>query len=208
MKKLTIIFSLTVLALSAYAQSATEQVSSVFETYKTAIVSGQGDKALSVVDQHTVDYYNDMLTLALTANRQTLQQTTLTDQMSVLFLRHKIPAQDLRGMNGSELFVYSVDNKMIGSNLGQIGMGEARISGNEATAPLVVNGQEVPAYLKFYKQDGSWKIDITSIMSLAEKGLEMMMKQSGQSRNDFIDQLMTLSIGVENVDKLWEPVGR
>lgn len=208
MKKLTIIFSLMVLAVSTHAQSAKEQVRSVFEAYKTAIVSGQGDKALSVIDQNTVDYYNDMLTQALTADRQTLQQTTLTDQMSVLFLRHKIPAQDLRGMDGSELFVYSVDNKMIGSNLGQIGMGEAQVNGNEATAPLIVNGQEVPAYMKFYKEDGDWKIDITSIMSLAEKGLEMMMKQSGQTRNNFIDQLMTLSIGVENVDELWEPVGR
>jgi hypothetical protein len=111
-------------------------------------------------------------------------------------------------MSGSDLFVYSVDNKMIGSNLSQIGMGTAQVTGDEATAPLVVNGQEVPAYLKFYKTDGSWKIDITSIMSMAEKGLEMMMKQSGQTRNDFIDQLMTMSIGVENIDKLWEPVGR
>ncbi|MGB3179775.1 MAG: hypothetical protein WBB45_00185 [Cyclobacteriaceae bacterium] len=111
MKRLIVSCFLVVFAVSAHAQSASEQVKNAFETYKQVISSGQGQKALLLIDDNTAGYYNDMLTLALTANRQTLEKTTLTDQMTVLFLRHKVPAEKLRTMDGRELFVYSVNQK-------------------------------------------------------------------------------------------------
>ncbi|MGB3179776.1 MAG: hypothetical protein WBB45_00190 [Cyclobacteriaceae bacterium] len=97
---------------------------------------------------------------------------------------------------------------MIGSNLGQIGIGNVQVNGDEASAPLVVNGQEVPAYMKFNKKDGDWRIDVTSMMSLAEKGMEMMLQKSGKSRKEFVSQLIMITTQEQDVDSLWEPVGK
>ncbi|MFA0963493.1 hypothetical protein AB9P05_16945 [Roseivirga sp. BDSF3-8] len=207
MKRLIISCFLITFALTAYAD-AKDDIKSVFESYKEVVSSKQGDKILSIVDKNTKDYYSDLLTMALSADKQTLTQTALTDQMTVLFLRHSVPAEKLRSLTGPTLLQYAVDQGMVGSNLQQIGLGEVRVSGDMATAPLVVGGNEVPAMLKFVKEEGKWKVDVTSMMTLAEKGLEMTMQQSGKSKTEFISEFIKLATQRASIDDLWKPVGR
>lgn len=103
------------LPLVAFAGES-EAVSRSFQNYKSAILAQNGDVAADLVTRRTVDEYQHYLNWGLTGDRQTLESLSLINRFQVILLKHRIPADTLKQLDGRSLFVYGVDRDWIGKS--------------------------------------------------------------------------------------------
>ena len=83
---------------------------------------------------------------------------------------------------------------------------DIEISGNFAKAQIVANGQKAPIYFQFNKENGFWKIDITSIFTASIVGLKQMIKNNGLTENEFILIALEGLTGKPTDSRIWKPL--
>src|SRR5688572_23627540 len=163
-----------------YAQTDQDLVKKCFTNYKQAILEGRGNDAANQVDSKTIQYYGKELNLALTGDSATVNELNLLDKVTVLMVRHRIPVGQLVTMTGRDLFIYSVDNGMIGKNsVMTIELGDVKVEGNFANGQMVSGGQKTPLYFQFKKEGNEWRIDLTSLFVPSNMALTKMIEDQG-----------------------------
>ena len=187
-----------------------EQIKQCFENYKEAILAKDGKKVVQYVDQNTKDYYAQVLEWALTAKREEVENLPLIDRMQVLIMRFKIPAEQLRGMNGEDTLVFAVDNGMVGGRANRLTAGTVTVDGNSGKMEVLAYRMESAGILfGFNRENGEWKIDLTSILSARKFALELALRISKLTENEFIfESLKGMSPDQPPTDDLWNPVGK
>jgi hypothetical protein len=185
----------------------TGAVRAAFDNYKSAILNDQGEDAVKYVDSRTMKYYSDMLELVKNANEAEVNALSVVDKMMVLTVRHRTSKEDILSFDGKELLVYAIKSGMVGKNsVSDNTIGEITIDNNFAKGQLISKGQKAPFYFHFYKEDDQWKIDITSIFSVATATFENIIQESGQEENEFIFSLLEMVSGKKPGPEVWEPV--
>ena len=185
-----------------------KQIHDCFYSYKRAILEDKGDEAFQCLDKRTRDYYAKILQLVKTANRDEVEQLPLMDKMQILIMRNNVPKSELLSMTGDELLIYAINHGMVGKNgTSNLEAGPITVEGDFGKMEIVVREKNSGLTYHFYKEDGQWKLDLTSSFSMAKVAMNTVIQQSGQSENDFIFNMIRLTSRTKPNDDIWEPIG-
>ena len=198
------------LPLDVSPEQVATDVQAVWEQYRQAVLTNDGDLASQVVDRATVEYYDEMLDWAKNYNRKDLMELNALDWSVVLIIRHLSSKEELSGMKtGEELHRWIGSAGVYGdpSQLPQIG--KISVEGRKAKAEMIANGQLYPdSYIHFNFEDDKWKVNIPGIMEIAKKPIDQALAQDG-ALELFItgvkSQLLELS-GREAGEEIWLPL--
>ena len=208
MKKIIGIFLFLInLTNFTYGQEKEQFIRRAFNNYKSAILTGKGEEAIKFVDSRTTKYYVNILGIVKTADSLKITSLPLIDKMTVLFTRHTATKEEILSMNGNDLFIYSVKKGMVGeSSIDNIEIGDVVVDGNFAIGQLVSNGQKTSIHFLFYKEDGQWKFDLTSMFSITNMAIKKMIQDSGENENDFWLSVLEMLTGSKPKKEIWQPI--
>ncbi|MFK7749820.1 MAG: hypothetical protein AB8B65_15600 [Kordia sp.] len=184
-----------------------ELVRKSFENYKSAILNDKGEEAVKYVDSRTLKYYSEMLEKTKSADSLELNNLALMDKLMVLSIRHQTSKKEILSFDGKELLVYAIKEGMVGKNsVANNSIGDIKIDGTFAKGQLIVNGRKVPIYMHFYKEDDTWKIDLTSIFPPVANAFKKVQEQSGFDANEYILSLLEMVTGRKPGSEIWKKI--
>jgi hypothetical protein len=202
---LTLIFSL---AICCFGQKSEQKlVQKAFDNYKTAILNDKGDEDVKYVDSRTIKYYGEILELVKNADSATVNSLSLLDKLMVFTIRHKTSREDVLSFDGRGLLVYAIESGMVGKNsVANNSIGDVTIDADFAKGQFVANGQKTPLDFHFYKEEGHWKIDLTSIFAVSTMAFQKMAAESGQSENEYLFSLLEVLSGRKPGPEIWQTI--
>ena len=195
---------------SPLAAQDASAVAEAFETYRTAILASDGEAALGVVDAASVAYYGAMLDLALDADSARVARLPLLDEVMVIALRVRVPADTLRQMDGRSALAYGVAQGWIGrESVEQTRIGHVTVTGDSAWAEVRSGGQVVPKLrFSFSREADGWRFSLGALQALMSDHLTLWAKQSGMTDAELV-RAMLLSVSEKPITPdAWSPVGR
>jgi hypothetical protein len=179
-----------------------------FTAYSKAVSTQDGDRAADLMSSASLAYYDTLRKAALDADRATLAEEPVADQLTVLSMRAALPAKDLRTLSAHDLVEKAVAVNLI-SNAAtpERGLQQVRITGDRATAQLVMaEGAQYP--VGFTREGGRWKFDVTSLLKPAESAISQARQQQKMTERQIVDQVLATRFGQAEVKRLYQPVGR
>lgn len=182
------------------------EIRACFDNYFAALKAGEGDKAASLVDSNTMQHFDRMLDLARTADSASVSHLDAMDQMTVLSMRMQIPADELRAMDARTAVARSVSKGMMADGGPDgLGLGDVTVEGDKANAPLKMFGFPTPAKFSFQREDGEWRIDLTSLFELSKQAFGQMAT-GGADGNKVLMQMLEENTGMPVPANVWQPV--
>jgi|TARA_R110002049_G_scaffold234976_2_gene408265 hypothetical protein len=207
MRKIITLILLIFISINSFSQSDKELVLKSFDNYKNAILTDKGKLAADFVDSRTMNYYSTVLNKVKMADSLEIDTMGIIDKLTVLTMRHRVSKKDLLSFNGKDLFVYAIDNGMVGKNsVVNAELGDVITNGDFSKAEFVVNGQKTPFFFHFYREDKIWKIDITHLFSLGTMAFKKMVEDSGETENHFITNILEVLTGKKPSENIWKPI--
>ena len=215
MKKITPVLAL-LLVLSA-CTSKEENISTeglpeqavehCFSTYKSAILKQNGEAAVEQLADRTIDQYQNYVNWALHAERSELESLSFINRMQVIILRHRVPVETLKSLDGRSALVYAVNHDWIGKNeVIRTELGDIDISDSRATSRVLVGDQEAPNRFQFIFENGSWKFDLSSVITDSNPAMIEAAKRAGKDENDFLFLILESISGKKVSDDIWQPI--
>lgn len=178
-----------------------------FDSYKTLILNDKGDEAVKYVDTRTIKYYGDILKLVKSADSTTVETLSILDKLMVFSIRHRTSKEDILNFDGKSLLVYAIKSGMVGKNgVVNNSIGDITVDENFAKGQLIANRRKTPFYFHFYKEEGKWKIDLTSLFSVSTMAFKKMADDSGQNQNEYLFSLLEIISGRKPGIEIWKPV--
>ena len=183
------------------------QVKKTFDSYKTAILNDKAEKALETIDSRTLKYYTEILDAVKMADSSKITSMSLIDKITILSVRARATKDEIILMKGHDLFLFAIKNGMVGKD-GVINnsVGDVTVNKNFAKGQLLVNGKKAPLYFHFYKENGKWKIDLTSLFPMSNVVLKKMIEESGKPEDEYIMMLLEAITGIKQSSEIWKPV--
>lgn len=209
MKHLTLAFALLVTAtLTGCGGSSPEEpaIRACFANYKKAIMAKNGQNAGAEIDTNTVEYYSRMRKHVLEASASQTKALGLMDRLIVLMARHRIPAAQVKEMDGKAFFIYAVDQGWVGE-VAQIELGRVNVTGTNAKGMHMMGNQKTEIDWQFNKENGKWLIDLTSNLPELEKIFKQSLAQQGLGENEFLFDVLEQLSGEPVTETIWEPAG-
>ncbi|MEL6355630.1 MAG: hypothetical protein AAFQ37_01735, partial [Bacteroidota bacterium] len=162
-------------------------IEQTFNDYKNAILNDEGEEAANYVDSRTMAYYVDILEKTRTADSIAVESLGIMDKMMVFFVRHRTEEDLLKKFDGRQLFVHAVEEGMVGKeSVVNNDIGKITIDGDFAKAQVLSQGRRMPMWYHFHKEDGQWKLDLTSLFPAAEYSFHQSLKNMEQDENEFL----------------------
>ncbi len=207
MKRIITISLIFFISINTYSQTNKESVLKSFENYKNAILTDKGEIAAEFVDSRTMNYYSNILDKIKTADSLEVNSMGIIDKLTVLSMKHRTSKGELLNFIGRDLFVYAIDNGMVGKNsVMNAELGEVTTSGDFAKAEFIVNNQKTPFFFHFYQENEVWKLDITHLFSLGAMSFKKVIEDSGESENNFIINILEAATGKKPTNDIWKPL--
>lgn len=180
-------------------------VRATFDSYKKALTNKQGERAAELVDSGTLNYYQQMRDKALSAEAREVRAMSSSDKINVLVFRHLIPLAQLKQMDGRAVFVHSVNEGWTGSSAGSAEIGDVKVAGNSASAPVMARGRPTNLSFEFKKEEGKWRLNLLAQLAVADQVMKTMAATSGQDENAMVLQMLTVMSGKPPADDIWNP---
>ncbi|MFN7495326.1 MAG: hypothetical protein ACK5RG_20575 [Cyclobacteriaceae bacterium] len=206
-KILGVLFLLLTTQLIYGQKSEEELVKKSFDGYKTAILNDKGEEAVKYVDSRTIKYYSDIIESVRTADSTKIETLSILDKLMVFSIRHRTAKSDILSFDGKALLVYAIKSGMVGKNsVTNLAVGEVIIEKEFAKGQLIVNGQKAPFYFHFYKEEGQWKLDLTSLFPISTMAFKKIADESGVDQNEYLFSLLEMITGKKPGAEIWQPV--
>lgn len=191
-----------------YGQKSEEKlVKKSFDNYKTSILNDKGEKAVKYVDSRTIKFYSDILELVKTADSTKVETLSILDKLMVFSIRHRTSKNDILSFDGKSLLVYAIKSGMVGKNsVANNSIGKVIIESEFAKGQFLANGQKAPFYFHFYREEGQWKIDLTSLFPVSIIAFKKMADESGENQNDYLFSLLEMITGKKPGTEIWQPI--
>ncbi|MGR4874570.1 hypothetical protein [Pseudoxanthomonas sp. LARHCG66] len=191
---------------SVHAADDETAVRAAFAAYKSAVLARQGERAADQVTTGTLREYARYRELALSAPRTELEALPMTERLQVLIIRARVPARDLRAMDGRTVFAHAVDRGWIGrEGVERSELGTLQVDGDHAAARLKIGTVEMPFDFEFEREQGRWHFNLIPLVTMSEDVFKQLARQNGVSENEMV---MTLVRGLSEApvdDSLWDP---
>jgi hypothetical protein len=163
--------------VSAQTRDATE-VRTSFDSYRTAVRSGDWAAAAELVDAEAVAVFERVRDLALHADKAELLRGEFWISTAVLVLRHVATADEIEAARGRAAYALAsraspfppVDPGVI--DVGPIHVGNG---GADATAPIIHHRQRTDYMMRFVREDGRWRIAWSPLFANAAVELETQL---------------------------------
>lgn len=189
--------------------SPEEQIVETFQTYKSAILDKNGELAYQQVDANTRKRYARTLDRALNLSAARTRELPLIDLMEVLMARHMIESGTLKAMDGKEFFVYAVNEGWIDEKgVRGVEIEVKNVEGTKATTKMKKGGITADVGFDFNLEDGQWRIDLTSILGMAEIQFQGILDQSGMSTEELMFAVLLELSGQQPSAGVWEPLNQ
>ena len=162
-----LVFSLFI-SFFACGDSPLDGVEDLFTEYKTAIEQKQYGKAAGLIDQKSVEYYNQVIKLALETERKKLGAVNFNSKLMALALRQSYSKKELKDLTGEQVFAFAAENHLNPmDSIGQYTIAKTVMESglNKAVSRMYRKGELTETYLKFIKVDGVWKMNFASVMN-------------------------------------------
>lgn len=207
LKFLALLMFLFVAQLANAQKNEKEAVQQSFENYMSAILNDQGEDAANYIDSRTVAYYSKLLESSKTADSVQIESMSILDKLMLFSIRHRTSKEDILSFDGKSLFVHAVKNGMVGKNsVANNAIGEVIIDKGFAKAEFINNGRKTPFYFEFYKEEGSWKMDLTALFPVSNLAFQNLAEQSGENENDYLFLILELLTGNKPGPEIWMPL--
>ena len=173
-----------------------DRIRNTFQKYNEALLQDDGEEAAAYIDSRTLKYYSEALEKVTHADRATIESMSILDKMLVLLIRHRATREEILSFDGRSLFIYAVDKGMAGKNsIPNNSLGRIKIVGDFARARALSRGRWTPFFYHFYKENGDWKIDLTSVLSGGGIAFKKLVEKSGQEENEFLFMILEMITG-------------
>lgn len=152
----------------ACGDSPLDAVEDLFMEYKTAIEQKQYGKAAGLIDQKSVEYYNQVIKLALETERKKLGEVNFNSKLMALALRQSYSKKELKDLTGEQVFAFAAENHLNPmDSISQYTIAKTVMESglNKAVSRMYRKGELTETYLKFIKVDGVWKMNFASVMN-------------------------------------------
>ncbi len=152
----------------ACGDSPLDAVEDLFTEYKTAIEQKQYGKAAGLIDQKSVEYYNQVTKLALETERKKLGAVNFNSKLMALALRQNYSKKQIKDLTGEQVFAFAAENHLNPlDSIGQYTIAKTVMESglNKAVSRMYRKGELTETYLKFIKVDGVWKMNFASVMN-------------------------------------------
>ncbi|MEQ8353706.1 MAG: hypothetical protein RH862_19675 [Leptospiraceae bacterium] len=210
--KISRLLTTSFLALTIAAQCSAppeEQVMETFQTYKSAILDKNGELAYEQVDANTRKRYARTLDHALNLSAVKTRELPIVDMMEVLMARHMIEPETLQAMDGKGFFVHAVNEGWIDEQgVRGLEIEIQSVEGTKATTHVKKGEITAPIGFEFNLEDEKWKIDLTSILGMAEKQFQGIIDQSGMSTEELMFAVLMELSGQQPTATIWEPLNQ
>jgi len=207
--RLTVLVLFLSFALYGMDQTDEKLVNQSYEKYTSAILADNPEEAVKYVDSRTIAYYKNIADLVKNGDSATVSALPLIDKITVLTIRAKGTKAEIMPLDGKGLLIYAIKKGMVSkSSMKNNTLGEVTIEADAAKAALVVKGNATPYFIDFHKEQGTWKVDITSLFAIATPVLKQMQEGSGQSENDFVTSMLGMAVGKKVGPEIWQKMNR
>jgi len=178
-----------------------------FNNYKSAILNDEGEEAVKYVDSRTIKYYSEIIELVKSADSSKVETLSILDKLMVFSVRHRTAKNDILRFDGKSLLVYAIKSGMVGKNsVANNSVGDVFIDHDFAKGQFIASGQKAPFYFHFYKEEGLWKIDLTSIFPVSTMAFKKMADESGDNQNDYLFSILEMITGKKPSAEIWQPI--
>lgn len=212
---LVVVLLLLLTGLVAQAQTTVrdspdaQAVRQCFESYIDAISTRNGKLAASLINKEMVSYYTRMKALALEGSEQTVRHLSTFDKFVVLSLRHRIPVAVLQNLEPQAVYGYGIEHGWTsGMTKENAQVGQIEVMGDKASGELRLNGEPTPYAWYFTKEDGRWRMDLSSLMSQTDQDLKLTIQAQRADEDSFIISLLEAISGQKVSPEIWKPLVR
>ncbi len=182
-----------------------ENVRDAFLDYREALLSQDGAEAAQYLSTESLEYYERLGRHALYSNKRELHRLRAVDLLTVVMLRHMVPANRLAKMSGSEIVGFAVDRGIVGDKSVAVQEpGEITVSTDRAVVEVLTSGEPGPS-LTFRLEGGTWKLDFTDVLAAADLAFQQLVKKTGLTEDQFILQMAESVSGKSISNKIWNP---
>ncbi len=189
----------------APASSDDQEIRENFDSYRNALLAGDGNAAFSTLSGSSVDFYVEMRDLALTAPRKELEKRSLIDRLHTLTLRYVLAPPRLEEMTPTEIVAYSVDTGLIGQGTLQLQeLEDIKIHGDVAEATVTSDGNQSEFTYEFVRDDEGWRINLIVVLDAANERFVDLIAKEGITETAFIFDTIEVITGQRPTNVLWK----
>lgn len=193
--------------------AAEEAVRRVFSEYKQALIGGDGEAAVKLVDQDTLRYFEVLRGLALDGGEEEVRSRSFIERLLIVSMRHQLEPQQIAELSLADLIRIAVEEGWISpQSIAQLEMGAVRIDGDRAEGEARtraaseedgVNPVETLRY-EFVREGGSWKFRFSSLVSNLDRLVAELATQLGLAEDELIFTLVESFSGRQVLPDVWE----
>ena len=192
-------------APSATADPAEQAaVGDVWWRYLQAVRQRDGAAAAATVTAATLARYDGLRDAALHADRAVLERLPLTDQLTVMVWRARVPVAVLRGGDARALLASSVEVGLNGDGTSS-GLADAVPDGDIAVGHYLRGTDGSMATVRFRRESGVWRLDLRSLLDAAEAATTRQWTQSGLVRGEFVARALAADLTPAQVAQAYAP---
>lgn len=165
---LKFLFFSLVLIQFACGEGTTAGIEKAFTDYQSAITQKQYGKAANLLDEKSVEYYNQIIKLALETERKKLGEVNFNSKLVALALRQEYKKDEIKELNGRQVFAFAAEHHLNPmDSVAQYTIAKTVMKGGleKGVSRMKRKGELTETYLKFLKEDGVWKINFASVMN-------------------------------------------
>jgi hypothetical protein len=159
------------------------------------------------LSQDTIEAYQEYVSLALTADKKELESLSFINRMQVIVMRHRIPLETLKKLDGRSAIIYAVDRDWIGKDgVIRTELGQISISDKRATAEMEVGGRKAPNRIQFRHEEDEWKLDLISLLRDSNTAMKEAARRAQLEENEFLFMILESISGKKVDDGIWIPL--
>lgn len=179
-------------------------VQSVFDKYRAEAGAQNGVAVPALISPDTIAHYDTVVNLARTAGPDEIAKAGMMDRLMIARMRVETPP-DFDSMNGTDLLVYGIDEGMIDADaLEGNSIGEVRVDGDRAYAPMLVDGEPAGADWEFVRTDSGWTFDLAAGFPLINEALTQVAADGDMTEDEFIFSVVEMVTGTPVDASVWE----
>lgn len=191
----------------ANASEAGNAIRKVFSDYRTAILAGKGVDASELLSQSTLDYFEQMRTLAIHGDADAVQATALVDQIQIMLFRFRVPVETLETLSPKGLIAYSVERGWIGTkSVEKVTAGKVQTQEDAALLHVNVDGKDAGPAFRFVREAVGWRLDLVPTLKATDGILRSTALRGGVSHKEYILAVISLALDRDVGDEAWVPL--